>query len=71
MEFGLSVQETMLKICPDLRTSFSTEPPVDAVHCPGQCIISTQSRLVLLGKGDEENLGQAASLKEKQVVVYK
>ncbi|CDJ37889.1 EF hand domain-containing protein, putative [Eimeria tenella] len=71
VEFGFSVQETMLKVCPDLRAPFSTEPPAEAVHCPGQCVVSTQSKLVMLAKTDEETFNQAAHVQEKQVVVYK
>ncbi|KAL8450967.1 hypothetical protein Emag_002969 [Eimeria magna] len=71
VEAGYSVQELMLKVCPDLRPAFSTEPYAEAVHCPGQCMVSTQSKLVMLAKTDEENSPQATHLQEKQVVVYK
>lgn len=71
VESGYSVQEIMLKVCPDLRPAFSTEPCAEAVHCPGQCIVSTQSKLVMLAKVDEENSSQSSHMQEKQVVVYK
>lgn len=61
----------MLKVCPDLRPPFSTEPYAEAVHCPGQCVVSTQSKLVMLAKADEDNFAQASHVQEKQVVVYK
>lgn len=70
-EFGFSVQEQMLKVCPDLRPPLSTEPHAEAVHCPGQCVVSTQSKLVMLVKTDEENTLQPTEDQEKQVVVYK
>ncbi|KAL8270368.1 hypothetical protein Esti_005692 [Eimeria stiedai] len=38
VEAGYSVQELMLKVCPDLRPAFLTEPYAEAVHCPGQCM---------------------------------
>ncbi|XP_026190324.1 LOW QUALITY PROTEIN: uncharacterized protein LOC113146614 [Cyclospora cayetanensis] len=71
VEAGFSVQEIMLKICPDLRPPFATEPYAEAVHCPGQCVVSTQSKLVMLAKTDEEKGVQASNMQEKQVVVYK
>ncbi|PFH34767.1 EF hand domain-containing protein [Besnoitia besnoiti] len=68
---GFDVREHMLKICEDLRAPLCTEAQrAEAVHCPGQCLISTQSKLVMLDRASDDVHGAAAA-EEKQVVVYK
>lgn len=71
-KYGFDVREHMLKICQDLRPPLGTEPQTAAaVHCPGQCLISTQSKMVMLERNDAEGHNSAATAEEKQVVVYK
>ncbi|KYK64418.1 EF hand domain-containing protein, partial [Toxoplasma gondii TgCatPRC2] len=69
--YGFDVREHMLKICQDLRAPLCTEPQsAEAVHCPGQCLISTQSKLVMLDRANDDFHGGSAAQEEKQVVVY-
>ncbi|PHJ22833.1 ef hand domain-containing protein [Cystoisospora suis] len=71
-KYGFDVREHMLKICQDLRPPLGTEPQTAAaVHCPGQCLISTQSKMVMLERADGEAHNSSATTEEKQVVVYK
>eukprot|EP01053_Blabericola_migrator_P010319 Blabericola_migrator_1__10318@NODE_57_length_15939_cov_84_297253_g52_i0_p1_GENE_NODE_57_length_15939_cov_84_297253_g52_i0NODE_57_length_15939_cov_84_297253_g52_i0_p1_ORF_typecomplete_len2596_score525_29EFhand_7/PF13499_6/0_0046EFhand_7/PF13499_6/0_029EFhand_8/PF13833_6/0_12EFhand_8/PF13833_6/8_4e03EFhand_8/PF13833_6/9_1e03EFhand_8/PF13833_6/0_0031EFhand_1/PF00036_32/0_011EFhand_1/PF00036_32/0_25EFhand_6/PF13405_6/0_0034EFhand_6/PF13405_6/16SPARC_Ca_bdg/PF10591_9/0_49SPARC_Ca_bdg/PF10591_9/1_8EFh len=48
-QLGVDVHTMSLKVCPDLREPLSFEPvKTSMIHCPGQCIISTTSRVVAL-----------------------
>ncbi|KAF8822497.1 EF hand domain-containing protein [Cardiosporidium cionae] len=74
-QLGYSVQESSVKICPDLRTTLCVEPMAEAIHCPGQCVVSTQSKLVLLRSEARDLATPSLEIRqsdtERRVVVYK
>ncbi|KAF8821115.1 EF hand domain-containing protein [Cardiosporidium cionae] len=74
-QLGYSVQESSIKICPDLRSTLCVEPTAEAVHCPGQCVVSTQSKLVLLRSEARDLATPSLEIRqgdtERRVVVYK
>eukprot|EP00920_Eleutheroschizon_duboscqi_P016667 GHVT01039492.1.p2 GENE.GHVT01039492.1~~GHVT01039492.1.p2 ORF type:complete len:297 (-),score=33.98 GHVT01039492.1:672-1562(-) len=68
---GLTLQARPLRICPDLRPALVFESKHKAIQCPGQGLISTQSKLVRLEEEEFASCGAQVAEAEQKVVVYK
>lgn len=70
--------EASVKICPDLRLPLPYEAAAACIHCPGQCVTSSVSKLLRLndpmgfaGGADGDGRSRSSETREGPINVYK